>query len=150
MEDKIIEAINHVGNKKKQRVTEERIFNIIAKTNTSIDQGQLMEALESMKANVVIFNIPEGKRKSYFVTKKNNNSLIISDKSPTQINAVTSPTIKSPSTPVELSIIDNCRLTRKKQQPSKTPTPVTTKTLAYKAKEVSKKHLFSDELFLKK
>ena len=56
-----------------------------------------MEAFESMKANV-IFSKPEGKRESYFVTKKNNNSLIISDKSPTQINAGNSPKMKSPST----------------------------------------------------
>ena len=62
MEDKIIEAISHVGNKKKQCVTKEIIFNIFTKTNTSIDQGQLMKALESMKANVVIFSKPEGKR----------------------------------------------------------------------------------------
>ena len=39
-------------------------------------------------------------------------------------------------------------LTRKNQQPSKTPTPVTPKTPTYKAKEVSRKHLFSDNLFL--
>ena len=58
--------------------------------------------------------------------------------------------MKSPSTPDELSIIDNSMLTRKKQQPSKTPTPVTPKTPTYKAKEVSKKHLFSDDLFLQK
>ena len=45
------------------------------------------------------------------------------DKSPTKINTVTSPKMKSPSTPDELSIIDNAMLTRTKQQPSKTPTP---------------------------
>ena len=56
--------------------------------------------------------------------------------------------MKSPSTPEELSIIDNSMLTRKKQRPSKTPTPVTTKTPTYKAKEVSRKYLFSDSLFL--
>ena len=39
MEDKITEAINHVRNKNKQRVTNERIFNHITKTKTSIDQG---------------------------------------------------------------------------------------------------------------
>ena len=39
-------------------------------------------------------------------------------------------------------------LTRKKQQPSTTPILVTTKTPTYKAKEVSRKHLFSDDLFL--
>ena len=39
-------------------------------------------------------------------------------------------------------------LTRKKQQPSKTPTPVTPKTLTYKETIVSRKHLFSDGLFL--
>ena len=54
--------------------------------------------------------------------------------------------MKSPSTPDELSIIDNSMLTRKNQQPSKTP--VTPKTPTYKAKEVSRKHLFADDLFL--
>ena len=48
MEDKISEAINHVRNKNRQRVTSERIFNHITKTKTLIDQGQLMEAVESM------------------------------------------------------------------------------------------------------
>ena len=70
------------------------------------------------------------------------------DKSPTKINTVTSPKMKSPSTPDELSIIDNAMLTRTKQQPSKTPTPATPKTPTYKAKEVSRKHLVSDDLFL--
>ena len=65
------------------------------------------------------------------------------DKSPTKINTVTSPKMKSPSTPDEWSIIDNAMLTRTKQQPSKTP-----KTPTYKAKEVSRKHLVSDDLFL--
>lgn len=41
-------------------------------------------------------------------------------------------------------------LTRKKQQPSKTPIPVAPKTSTYEAKEVSKTYLFSDELFLQK
>ena len=58
MVDKIIEAIKYVRNKKKQRVTKERIFNFI--TKTSIDQGQLIETFESMKANGVIFNKPKG------------------------------------------------------------------------------------------
>ena len=49
-------------NKKKQRVTKERIFNFITKTNTSIDQGQLIETFESMKGNGVIFNKSKGKR----------------------------------------------------------------------------------------
>ena len=71
MEDKIIEAINYVRNKKKQCVTKERNFSLITKTNTSIDQGQLMEAFESMKANGVIFNKPNRKRGSYFVTNRN-------------------------------------------------------------------------------
>ena len=62
MEDKIVDAINHVRNKYKQRVTKERIFNDIAKTKTLIDQGQLMESLESMKDNGVLFNEPKGKR----------------------------------------------------------------------------------------
>ena len=61
MEDKIVDAINHVRNKYKQRVTKERIFNDITKT-TLIDQGQLMESLESMKDNGVLFNEPKGKR----------------------------------------------------------------------------------------
>ena len=62
MEDKIVDAINHVRNKYKQRVTKERIFNDITKTKTLIDQGQLMESLESMKDNGVLFNEPKGKR----------------------------------------------------------------------------------------
>ena len=148
MEDKIIEAIKYVRNKEKQRVTKERIFNFIIKTNTSIDQGHLIETFESMKANGVIFNKPKAKPESYFVTNRNSNSWIISDKSPTKINTVTSPKMKSPSTPDELSIIDNSMLTRKKQQRNKTPTPVTPKSFTYKANEVSKKHLFSNDLFL--
>ena len=62
MEDKIVDAINHVRNKYKQRVTKERIFNDVTKTKTLIDQGQLMESLESMKDNGVLFNEPKGKR----------------------------------------------------------------------------------------
>ena len=62
MKDKIIEAIKYVRNKKKQHVTKERIFNFITKTNTLIDQGQLIETFESMKANGVIFNKPKGKQ----------------------------------------------------------------------------------------
>ena len=61
MEDKIIEAIKYIRNKKKQRVTKKRIFNFITKTNTSVDQGQLIETFESMKDNAVIFNKPKGK-----------------------------------------------------------------------------------------
>ena len=58
---------NHRSNQirkeqKKQRVTKERIFNFIAKTNTLTDQGQLIKTFESMKANGVIFNKPKGKR----------------------------------------------------------------------------------------
>ena len=68
MEDKILEVINHVRNKH------------ITKTKTSIDQGQLMEAFKSMKVNGVIFNKSKGKRESYFVANKNNNSWIISNK----------------------------------------------------------------------
>ena len=64
-----------------------------------------------MRANGVIFNKPKGKRESYFVTNTNNNSF--SDKSPTKINTVTSPKMKLPSTPDELSVIDNSMLTRK-------------------------------------
>ena len=97
---------------------------------------------------MVSFSISRKENKSYFVTNRNNNSWIISDKSPTKINTVTSPKMKSPSTPDELSIIDNSMLTRKKQQRNKTPTPVTPKSFTYKAKEVSKKHLFSNDLFL--
>ena len=148
MEDKIVEAINHVRNKRKQRVTKERILNFTTKTNKSIDQGQVMEAFESMKANGVIFNKPKAKRESYFVTNKNNNSWTVSDKSPTKINTVTFPKMKSPSTAVELSTIDNSMLTTKQQQPCKTETPVTPKTPIYKAKDVSRNHLFSDDLFL--
>ena len=101
-----------------------------------------------MKINAVIFNKLKGKRESNFVTNRNNNSWIISDKSPTKTNTTTSPKVKSLSTPDELSITDNSMLTRKKQQPSETPTTVTPKTSTYKAKEVSKKHLFLDDLFL--
>ena len=61
MEDKIVEAINHVRNKNKQRVTKERIFNHITKTKISIDLDQPMEAFESMKDNSVNFNNPKGK-----------------------------------------------------------------------------------------
>ena len=143
MEDKIIKAIKYLRNKKKQHVTKERIFNFITKTNKSIVQGQLIETFESMKINAVIFNKLKGKRESYFVTNRNNNSWIISDKSPTKINTATYPKVKSLSTPDELSITDNSMLTRKKQQPSETPTTVTPKTSTYEAKEVSKKHLFS-------
>ena len=134
MEDKIIEAIKYIRNKKKQRVTKERIFNFITKTNKSIDQGQFIETFKSIKANGIIFNKPTGKPESYFVTNRNNNLWIISDKSPTIINTVTSPKMKPPSTPDELSIIDNPMVTRKKQQRSKTSTPVTLKTFTYKAK----------------
>ena len=84
MENKIIEAIKYVKNKKKQHVTKERIFNFITKTNTSVDQGQLIETFESMKTNAVICNKPKGKRDSYFVTNGNNNSWIISEKSATK------------------------------------------------------------------
>ena len=61
MEDKIIEAINHVRNKNKQRVTKERIFNHITKTKISIDLDKPIEAFESMKDNSVNFNKPKGK-----------------------------------------------------------------------------------------
>ena len=64
-----------------QRITKERVFNFITKINLSIDQGQLLEVFKSMEANVVIFNKPKGKRESYFVTNKNNNSWIINNKS---------------------------------------------------------------------
>ena len=70
-----------------------------------------MKPTESMKANDVIFNEPKGKRASHFITNKNNNSSIISDKSPTKINSVTSPKMKSPSTPDESSVIDNSMTT---------------------------------------
>ena len=39
-------------------------------------------------------------------------------------------------------------ITSKKQQPSTTPIPVTPKIPIYKTKEVSGKHLFSNDLFL--
>ena len=153
MEDKIIEAIHHVRNLKKQRVTKERSFNAITKTNTSIDQSQLMESFESTKDNGVFLNKPKGKRESYFVINKNNNSWIISGKSSTKTNTVTFPNMKSTSSPNELSLIGNSMLIRKKQQPSKTQNSrntVTPKTSIYKTKEVSKTYLFSDELFLQK
>ena len=98
MEDKIIEAINHV---------KERIFNHILKTNTSIDQGQLMESFGSIKANGVIFNKPNGKQESYFASNKSSNSWIISDKSPAKAKTVTFTKMTSRSTPDELSIIGN-------------------------------------------
>ena len=148
MEDKVIEAINHVRNKNKQRVTKERTFNYIIKTKTSVDHSQLMEAFESRKDNGVIFNKPKGKRESYFVANKNNNSWIISNKSPTKVKTVTAPKLISLSTPDETSIFDNAMLTSKKKQPSITPIPVTPKTPTYKAKEVSRKHLFPDDFFL--
>ena len=56
--------------------------------------------------------------------------------------------MKSPSTPYELSIIDNSILTGVKRQPSKIPTPVTPQLATYKAKEASRKHLFSYDLYL--
>ena len=138
MEDKIIEATNHVKNKNKQRVTKERIFNHIKKKRkTSIDQGQLTETFESMKDNAVIFNQPIGKRESYFITNKNNNSWIISNKSSTKVKTITSPKLTSPSTPDEISIFGNATPTSKKQQPSTTPIATSPKTTTYKAKKVS-------------
>ena len=59
---------------KKHHVTIERVFHFVTKTNTSADQGQLMKAFETMKANCVIFNKLEGKRESYFVTNTYVNS----------------------------------------------------------------------------
>ena len=53
--------------------------------------------------------------------------------------------MKSPSTLEELSTIDNSMLTRKKQQPSKIQTPITTKTPPCKVMYVFRKHLFSDD-----
>ena len=41
-------------------------------------------------------------------------------------------------------------LIRKKQQPGKTTTPVTPNTPTFKTREVSKSHLFSDDLFLQR
>ena len=148
MEDKVIEAIHHVRNKNKQRATKERIFNHITKRKTSLDQGQLMEAFESMKDNGVIFDKSKRKQESCFVTNKNKNSWIISNKSPTKIKTVTSPKMTSPSTPDEISVFDNTMLTSKKEQASTTPIPVTPKTATYKAREVSRKHLVSEDLFL--
>ena len=108
-----------------------------------------MEAFKSMKDNDVIFNKPKGKRESYFVANKNNNSWIISNKSSTKVKTVTSAKFTSCSTPDEIPVFDNVMLTSKKQQPpSTTPTPVATKTPTYKAKEVSRKHLFSDDLYI--
>ena len=143
MEDKVIEAINHARNKNKEFLTKERIFYHITKTKVLIDQSQLMEAFRSG----VIFNKEERKRESCFVTNKNNNSWIIRNKSSTKVKAVTSAKLTSPSTPDEISIFGYAMLTRKKQQPSTTPVHITPTTPVYKAKEVSRKHLFSDELF---
>ena len=61
---------------------------------------------------------------------------------------MTSPKLTSPNTPDEMSIFNNAMLTSKKKQPSTTPIPVIPKTPTYKGKEVSRKHLFSDDLFL--
>ena len=138
MEDKILEAINHVRNKH------------ITKTKTSIDQSQLMEAFESTKVNGVIFNNSKGKRESYFVANKNNNSWIISNKSATKVKTLTCPKLTPPSTPDETSIFGNSMLTSKKLQPSTTPIPVTPKAPTYNTKEVPRKHLFSDGFFLQK
>ena len=60
---------------------------------------------------------------------------------------MTSPKLTSTSTPDEISIFDNAMLTSK-EQPSTTPIPVTPKTPTFKAKEVSRMHLFSDDLFV--
>ena len=111
MEDKITEATNDMRNKKKQRLTTEIIFNLITKINASVDQGRLMESFESVKANV-FFNIPKGKRESYFLANENNDSW--RNKSPIKINTLTFPKMKSPSTPDKLSIIENSMLTWKK------------------------------------
>ena len=143
MEDKVIEAINHARSKNKEFLTKERIFYHITKTKALIDQSQLMEAFRSG----VIFNKVEGKRESYFVTNKNNNSWIIKNKSSTKVKTVTSAKLTLPSSPDEISIFGNTMLTRKKQQPNTTPVPIAPTTPIYKAKEVSRKHLFSDELF---
>ena len=105
--------------------------------------------LSNLKDNDIIFSKPKGKRESYFVTNKNNNSWLISNKSTAKLKTVTSPKLTSPSTPDEISIFDNAMLTSKKQQPNTTPIPVTRKTLTNKSKEVSRKHLFSDDSFLK-
>ena len=110
MEDKVIEAINHARSKNKEFLTKERIFYHITKTKALIDQSQLMEAFRSG----VIFNKVEGKRESYFVTNKNNNSWIISNKSPAKVKTVSSPKLASPSTPDGISIVDNAMLTSKK------------------------------------
>lgn len=107
MEDKITGKINNVRQKKKQRLTKERFFNLITKANTSIDQGGLLEAVESRKANGVFFNRPKRKRGSCFLADKNNHSWIILNKSPTKINTVNFPKMKSSSTPDKLSILDN-------------------------------------------
>ena len=93
-----------------------------------------MEDFESMKDNGVIFNKPKGKQESYFDINKNNNSYIISNKSPTKVKTVTSPKLTSPNTPDEIPVFDNAMLTSKKQQPSTIPIPVTPKTPTYKAK----------------
>ena len=73
-------------------------------------------------------------------SNKNNNSWIISNKSPTKVKTLTSSELTSPSTPDEISIFDNTMLTSKNQQPSTTSIPARPKTLTCKAKEVSRKH----------
>ena len=107
-----------------------------------------MEAFESMKVNGVIFNKPKGKRETYFVTNQNNNSWTINNKSQTKVKTMTSAKLSSPSTPDEISVFDNAMLTSKKQQLRTNSLHATHKTPTYKAKEVSRKHLFSDDLFL--
>ena len=107
-----------------------------------------MEAFESIKVNGVIFIKPKGKRETYFVTNKNNNSWTISNKSQTKVKTMTSAKLTSPSTPDEISVFDNAMLTSKKQQPSTNSIHATHKIPIYKAKEVFRKHLLSDDLFL--
>ena len=105
-----------------------------------------MEAFESMKDNGIIFNERKRKRKS----NNKNNSWIISNKSPTKVKTVTSPKLKSRSIPDEISFFYNAMLTSKKGQPVRPPIPVRPKTPTYKVKEVSRKHLFSEDFSFKK
>ena len=145
MKDKITEAINHVRNKRKnlQSYHKNKKHQLIKGS-----LGKLSNLSKTM--NGVTFNKPKGKGGSYFVTNKNNNSCIISNKSPKKVKTVTSPKLISPSTPDEISIFDNTMLTSKKQQPSTTSISVTPKTPTSKAKEVFRKYCSNKSFFFGK
>ena len=144
MEDKITKAINHVRNKRKnlQSYHKNKKHQLI-----KVRLGKLLNLSKTM--NGVIFNKPKGKGGSYFVTNKNNNSCIISNKSPKKVKTATSPKLISPSTPDEISIFDNTMLTSKKQ-PSTTSISVTPETPTSKAKEVFRKYCSNKSFFFGK